>query len=144
MKLAQNKKAFYDYEILEKFEAGIVLTGQEVKSAKNGRISIKGSYVKVREGGTFLQGAVIPPYQPANAPKDYEPQRERKLLLRKDQIERLIGKTRQKGLTIVPLNVYTRNGLIKVQVALVKGKSQEDKREKIKKRDAQRRIRRHL
>ncbi len=142
--LAQNKKAYYDYQVLEKYEAGIVLNGQEVKSIKTGRVSIKGSYVKIRNGEAFLIGATIPPYQPANAPANYNPQRERKLLLKKKQLNYLMGKTRIKGLTLLPLKVYTKNGLIKVQIGLAEGKRKEDKREKIKEREAQRRIRRAL
>jgi len=142
--LAKNKKAYFDYEILEKYDAGIVLTGQEVKSIKNGRISIKGSYVRIRNGEAFLVGAVVPPYQPANAPRDYNPQRERKLLLKKNQLNYLIGKTSTKGLTLLPLKVYTKNGLIKIQIGLGKGKKKADKREKIRKREAERRIRREI
>lgn len=142
--LAKNKKAYYDYEILETYEAGIVLTGQEVKSIKNGRVSIKGSYARIRNGEAFLVGAVVPPYQPANAPENYNPQKERKLLLKRSQLDYLTGKTVTKGLTLVPLKVYTKNGLIKVLVGLAKGKRKEDKREKIRKREAERRIRREL
>ncbi len=142
--LAQNKKAYYDYQILEKYEAGVVLNGQEVKSIKNGRVSIKGSYVKIRNGEAFLIGAVIPPYQPANAPADYNPQRERKLLLKRKQLDYLMGKTRIKGLTLLPLKVYTKNGLIKVQMGLAEGKRRKDKREKIKEREAERKMRRAL
>lgn len=142
--LAKNKRAYYDYEILESYQAGIVLTGQEVKSAKKGRCSIRGSYAKIKSGEVFLLGAVIPPYQPANAPSDYNPQRRRKLLLRKGEIEHLEGKTTQKGLTLVPLKVYTKGGLVKVQIGLARGKKTKDKREKIKRREAERRMRRAL
>ncbi len=142
--LAKNKKAYHEYNILETLEAGIVLTGQEVKAAKKGRISIKGSYAKTKDEEVWLLGANIPPYQPANAPRNYDPQRKRKLLLKKRQIRRLIGKTSQKGLTLVPLKVYTKSGLIKVKIGLAKGKRQYDKREAIRKRQAKREIRREL
>ena len=145
--LAENKKAYFDYQILEKFEAGMVLIGQEVKSIKSGRISIKGSYVVLRQpafGGLpqiYLVGANIPPYQPKNAPKDYNPERSRKLLLNKSEIKRLIGKTKEKGLTLVPLKVYTKNAKIKLAFGIAKGKKKADKRELIKKEEAKREIR---
>ena len=139
---AQNKKAYHDFEILEKIEAGIVLTGQEVKSIKGGRVSIQGSYVRIRGEEAYLEGADVPAYQPANAPKDYNPKKDRKLLLTKAQLKKLGGRTREKGLTLVPLKVYTKQGLVKVEIALAKGKKRQDKREAIKKREADIRIRR--
>lgn len=142
--LGKNKRAFFDYNILEKLETGISLIGHEVKSIKLGRISLAGSYVIIKNEEVFLIGCNIPPYQPANAPPDYDAQRPRKLLLRKPQIKQLIGKTRQKGLTLIPLKVYTKNGLIKIQIGLAKGKKKVDKREKIKEKEAQRRIRKAL
>ncbi len=142
--LAENRKASYDYQIIDKFEAGMVLTGQEVKSIKSGRMSLKGSYVILKDQEPYLIGAAIPPYQPANAPKDYNPNQSRKLLLHKKEINKLIGKTKEKGLTLVPLKVYTKNARIKLEFAVAKGKRKEDKREKIKKREAEREIRRTL
>ena len=133
--LAQNKKAYFDYEILEKFEAGIVLIGQEVKAIKTGHISLKGAYVVIKDNELFLIGANIPPYQPKNAPTDYLPERSRKLLLRKAEIKHLIGKSRQKGLTLIPLKVYTKRGNIKLEFGIARGKKKYDKRETIKKRD---------
>ena len=135
---AQNKKARFDYEILETFQAGIVLIGTEVKAIKTGHISIKGSYVIMRDNELFLIGANIPPYQPKNAPKNYEPERLRKLLLTKSEIKHLIGKTKQKGLTLVPIKVYTVKGKIKILFGIGKGKKKYDKRETIKKREFQR------
>ena len=135
---AQNKKARFDYEILETFQAGIVLIGTEVKAIKTGHISIKGSYVVMRDNELFLIGANIPPYQPKNAPKNYEPERSRKLLLTKAEIKHLIGKTKQKGLTLVPIKVYTVKGKIKILFGIGKGKKKFDKRETIKKREFQR------
>ncbi len=132
---AQNKKARFDYEILETFQAGIVLIGQEVKAIKTGHISIKGSYVIVKENEFFLIGANIPPYQPKNAPKDYDPERLRKLLLTKSEIKHLIGKIKQKGLTLVPIKVYTVKGKVKIIFGIGRGKKKYDKREAIKKRE---------
>lgn len=142
--LAKNKKAYFDYEILEKFEAGIVLIGQEVKSIKAGRISLAGSFVVLRNGEVFLIGANVPAWQPKNAPPDYNPERSRKLLLKKSEIKSLIGKSKQKGLTSIPLRVYTKRGKIKLEFAIVKGKKKVDKRETIKKREVERKIRQVL
>jgi len=142
--LAENKKAYFNYEILEKFEAGISLIGQEVKSIKTRGVSLTGSYVVLKDNEVFWIGINIPPYQPKNAPKDYEPARTRKLLLKKSEIKYLIGKTRQKGLTLVPLRVYTKNGKIKLEFGIAKGKKKADKRELIKKRDVEREIKGEL
>lgn len=139
--ITRNKKAYFNYEILKKFEAGISLIGQEVKSIKSGKINLKGTYVILKDQEVFLVGANIPPYQPKNAPPDYNPKRSRKLLLKKPEIKYLIGKTKQKGLTIVPLRVYTIKRKIKLEFALAKGKKQFDKREIIKKRETERDIR---
>lgn len=138
--LAENKKAYFDYQILEKFEAGLVLIGQEVKSIKSGRISLKGAYVILRNEEPYLIGANIPPYQPKNAPADYNPERSRKLLLSKSEIKKLIGKTKEKGLTLKPLKIYTKNGKIKLEFGIGKGKKKADKREIIKKRETEREI----
>ncbi len=142
--LAKNRKASYNYQIIEKYEAGMVLTGQEVKSIKSGRMSLKGSYVVLKDQEPYLIGATIPPYQPANAPEDYNPGQSRKLLLHKKEIKKLIGKTKEKGLTLIPLKVYTKNARIKLEFAVARGKRKEDKREKIKKKEAEREIRRTL
>ena len=142
--LATNPQAKFDYHILETHEAGLVLTGQEVKSIKNGRVSLKGSYVTIKNEEAWLINAQISPYQPKNAPSDYEPTRSRKLLLHKKEIKSLIGKTKQKGLTLVPLRVYTKGDLIKLEFGLGKGKKKVDKRETIKKREAQRKIKQAL
>lgn len=142
--LSQNKKAFLKYAILEKFEAGIVLIGQEVKSIKSGRINLAGSYVVLKDNEFYLIGCYIPSYQPKNAPPDYNPERSRKILLRKSEIKYLTGKSKQKGLTLAPLRVYTRRGKIKIEFAIVKGKKKVDKRELIKKREVERKIRREL
>lgn len=142
--IAENRKAHFNYQILEKFEAGISLIGQEVKSIKTGRISLGGSYVILKEKEVFLIGANIPPYQPKNAPPDYMPERSRKLLLKKSEIKSLIGKVKEKGLTLIPLMVYTEKGKIKLEFGLAKGKKKIDKREIIKKREIKREIKREL
>lgn len=141
---ADNKKARFDYEVLESFEAGLVLNGQEVKSIRNGNIGLKGSYVIIREGEVYLIGANIPPYQPKNALPDYDPERLRKLLLNKKEIDYLVGKTKEKGLTLIPLKIYSKYAKIKLEFGIAKGKRKADKRETIKKRDTDREIRREL
>ncbi|MCD5384733.1 MAG: SsrA-binding protein SmpB [Candidatus Pacebacteria bacterium] len=138
-----NKKAYFEYNILEKLEAGIVLIGQEVKSIKLGHINLKGSYVIPKDSEMFLIGAHVPPYQPKNI-EDYHPERSRKLLLKKKEIAKLIGKAKEKGLTLVPLKVYSINNIIKVEIGIVKGKKTTDKRESIRRREIDRDIRRSL
>jgi SsrA-binding protein len=144
MSLIQNKKAYFNYEVLEKIEAGIELLGFEVKSLKKGQGSLEGSHIIVRGGEVFVINMQIPPYQPANTPKDYDPARSRRLLLTKKEIENLGKMEEQKGLTIVPLSVYNKGRKLKVEIAIVRGKKKYDKRETIKKRDTEREIRRTL
>ena len=139
---AENRKARFDYEILEKYEAGIELLGTEVKSVRGGQMSLEGAFVIVRGGEAFLINSNIPPYQVKNAPKDYDPLRNRKILLTKKEISDLAGSEKNKSLTIVPISVYNKGRKIKVESALVKGKKKFDKRETIKKRDTDREIRR--
>lgn len=138
--LLENRKVFFDYEVLETFEAGLELLGWEVKSLKNKRGNVAGSRAIIRGGEIFLVGLDIPPYQPSNMPKEFEKERTIKLLLKKKEINHLEGKLSQKGLTIVPLKLYTKNGKIKTDLALVKGKKKFEKRESIKKREAKREI----
>ena len=142
--ILENKKALFNYSILEKFKAGIVLQGQEVKSIKTGKMNLRGSFIIVKESPpeVFLIGANVPPYQPKNTPSDYDPQRSRKLLLRKSEIKQLIGKAKQKGLTMIPLKVYTDKGKIKIEFGIAKGKRKIDKRTQIKKRETEREIQR--
>ncbi|TSC75858.1 MAG: SsrA-binding protein [Parcubacteria group bacterium Gr01-1014_30] len=142
--LAENKKAYFNYEILEKFEAGISLLGQEVKSIKTRGVNLAGSYVVLRNNEAFWVGAKISPYQPKNAPADYNPERSRKLLLKKKEIKYLTGKAQQKGLTLLPLKVYTKVARIKLEFGLARGKKKFDKKELIKKREADREIQRAL
>jgi len=144
MSLVQNKKAYFNYEILEKIEAGIELLGFEVKSLKRGQGSLEGSHITVRGNEAFVISMQIPPYQPANTPKDYDPLRNRRLLLTKKEIESLSEPENQKGLTIVPLSVYNKGRKLKIEIAIVRGKKKYDKREIIKKRDTEREIRRTL
>ena len=127
---------------MEKYEAGIELLGQEVKSVRSGQMSLEGAFVIVRGGEAFLINANIPPYQVKNAAKDYDPLRNRKLLLTKKEIGELADSGRNKSLTIVPISVYNKGRKIKVNVALVKGKKKFDKRESLKKRDTEREVRR--
>ncbi len=132
---ATNKRANYDYEILEKIEGGLVLKGYEVKSIKTGHISLRGAFVTIKGNELFLTNASIPAYQPANMPDNYDPERSRKVLARKSQIKSLIGKISQKGLTLVPIKVYSKHGFIKLEFGVGKGKRKIDKREDIKKRE---------
>lgn len=135
---ATNPKAFHDYEILETTEAGMVLRGYEVKSIKTGKVSIKGSYVKILGGQPYLVGAIISPYQPGNVPDDYKEQADRKLLLNKHQLDSLLGLAQSHGITLVPLKLYDKKGLIKLAIGVARGKKKYDKRESIKKKDVAR------
>jgi len=139
---AENRKARFNYEILEKYETGIELLGIEVKSVRGGQMSLEGAFVIVRGGEVFLINANIPPYQPQNTPKEYDPLRNRRLLLTKKEIKELTDNDKSKSLTIVPISVYNKNRKIKVEIALVKGKKKFDKRETIQKRETDRTIRR--
>lgn len=141
---AENRKARFNYEFLEKYEAGIELLGTEVKSVRSGQMSLEGAFVIIRGGEAFLINANIPPYQVKNTPKDYDPLRNRKLLLTKKEITELAGSEKNKSLTIVPISVYNKGRKIKVEIALVKGKKKFDKRETLKKRDTDREIRREI
>lgn len=145
-KITTNKKALHDYQVLEKLEAGIVLSGPEVKSVKAGQINLKGSYISIDNNSeVWLVNTHIPPYKPAAASQtNYQPTRRRKLLLQKKEIDYLRGKSKEKGLTILPISVYTKGSLIKLEIGLVRGKKQYDKRVTIKKREIDREIRRKL
>ena len=142
--LANNRKALFDYEILEKFEAGLSLLGHEVKSVKKGNLSLKGAYVTFHDNTPLLTNVHITPYQPAGEIPNYDSTRSRTLLLHKSQIKHLRGKAQEKGLTIVPISVYTKNHLIKVAIAVARGKKQFDKRATLRKRDLDREIKRTL
>lgn len=136
--IAQNKKAFHDYEILDKFEAGIALAGSEVKSIRAGRISLKDAFVEIHDNEAFLLRCHISPYLQANI-FNHEPERKRKLLLHGREIHRLDQKVKARGFSIVPLQVFlTDKGLVKVEIALVRGKREYEKKQKLKERDVQR------
>jgi SsrA-binding protein len=141
---AENRKVYFNYEILEKYEAGIELLGIEVKSVRNGGMSLEGAFIIVRGGEIFLINSNIPPFQPNNTPKDYDSLRNKKLLLTKKEITTLAGSEKNKSLTIVPISVYNKGRKIKVEIALVMGKKKYDKRESIKKRDTDRELRREI
>ncbi len=142
--LVDYKKAHFNYEILEKYEAGISLLGFEVKSLKNSQGSLEGAYIIVRGGEAFAVNIFIPPYQEKNTPSGYEPRRNRKLLLNKKEIAELSSKEDGRGLTIVPISIYNKGRSIKVSLAVVRGKKQFDKRETTKKREVDRNIRREF
>ena len=143
--LAQNKKANFDYELLEKYEAGLVLYGYEVKAARAGQLSLKGSFVSLRtkngRSELYLVGCQISPYKQAGPLPDYNQRRERKLLLKRGEIKRLIGQQQSEGLTLIPLKIYTNHSFLKLEFAVARGKKKYDKREAIKKRETERNIR---
>lgn len=142
--IASNKRATFDYELLDRYEAGLVLTGAEVKSVKMGHMSLKGSFVTMHEEELYLTNASVSPYRFAKNAEKYEPNRSRKLLVRKSEIKSLIGKMHVKGLTLVPVRVYTKRRLIKLEFALARGKKAVDKRQDIAKREVKRDIDRKL
>lgn len=141
--IAQNKKAHHDYSIIDTMEAGMVLQGTEIKSIRNSRINLKDGFVRVRNGEAFLYNVHISPYEQGNI-FNHDPLRTRKLLLHKKQIARLVGETKNAGVTIVPLKVYIKNGYAKVLIGLAKGKKSYDKREDLKRKDVDRQIDRTL
>lgn len=132
--IADNRKAYHDYFILEKYEAGIVLTGTEIKSARGGKVQLRDSYADVEGGEAWLKNAHFSPYTHGNI-WNHEPTKKRKLLLHKREIEKLLGKTREKGLTLIPLKMYLKNGILKCELGVCKGKKTHDKREAIQARD---------
>ncbi len=144
MSLIDNKKALFDYAILDELEAGIELFGFEVKSIRNGQGSLKGARVVARGGEAYLVGATIPPWQIANAPKTYDPERPRRLLLNQQEIANVASAEGQKGLTIVPISLYNRGRVVKLGIAIARGKKKADKRSTIQARDEKRRIERTL
>lgn len=135
---AKNKSARHRYEILETYEAGIKLKGHEVKSIRNAQASLKGSYVTFHEGEAYIINMHVSQYKYSRELLSYDPERKRKLLLKKSQIKRLQGKSKEPGLTIVPLSLYNNGRYIKVKIGVVKGKKKHDKREKMKRRDQKR------
>lgn len=139
--VATNRKARHDYQVLDTVEAGIVLTGTEIKSVRSGRVNLRDSYATIRRGEVWLINTHISTYAQANR-ENHEPRRDRKLLLHRHEIDRLSRKVVEKGWTMVPLSLYLKNGKAKVELALVRGKRQYDKREAIAKRDLERQVRR--
>ena len=133
-KIIENRKARHDYHLLERYEAGIVLQGTEVKSLRSGKVNIRDSYARVENGEIFLYDLHISPYDHGNR-ENHDPKRPRKLLLHKREIQKLYGKTQQGGFTIVPTRMYFSRGIAKVEIALARGKGEYDKREAIKERD---------
>ena len=141
--ISVNKRARYDYEISETFEAGLVLQGTEVKSLRQGRVSLKDAYADLQNGEAYLMNSHIDPYEQGNR-HNHDPERPRKLLLRKQEIRRLTGKTQEKGLTLIPTRLYFSRGRAKVELGLAKGKKLYDKRESLKRQSAQRDIERAM
>ena len=141
--IATNKRASYRYHLLERWECGLVLTGTEVKSLRGGKAQLKDGYAQVQDGEVWLYNVHIPPYGPATR-ENHEPERPRKLLMHKREIERLIGKTREKGLTLIPTRLYFKGPHAKVEVALARGKKLHDKRQSLKEADDRREMDRAL
>lgn len=144
MNLVEHKKARFDYEILEEYEAGLELLGHEVKSLRAGQAKLEGAHIIVRGGEAYVVGMVVAPYQPKNTPVDYDPNRSRKLLLTKKEIADIAAAEVQKGLTIVPISVYSKSGKLKMRLAVARGRKKFDKRAVLKKRDTEREMRRTL
>lgn len=143
-KLATNKKAHFDYDILEIFEGGLKLTGPEVKAIKTGHLKLQGAFLHVQNNELWLKNAFVAKYQPAGELSGYDPYQDRKVLVSKKEIKNFIGKNHSQGLTLVPLSVYTRGNLLKLEFALARGKKKYEKRETIKKRDIDRQLKERL
>lgn len=141
---ADNRKATFDYELLERFTAGLELLGAEVKSVRAGKITLAGSYISVRGGEAYLLNTEIAPYQPGNQSSDYDPLRAKKILLSKNEITVLAKAEQTKGLTIIPISVYSKGRFLKLDLAIARGKKKFDKRQAIKKRDVERDLKRTL
>jgi SsrA-binding protein len=141
--VCRNKRAFHEYQVMDRLECGLVLTGTEVKSLRDGQASLEDAYAKVEDGEVWLLGSEIPEYAMGNR-MNHKPKRPRKLLLHRREIGKFVGKASQRGFTLVPLRLYFRNGLAKVELAVARGKQLHDKRQDLKKADAQRDIRRAM
>lgn len=138
--VARNRKAYYDYHVEDRYEAGLVLRGSEIKSIREGRVSLREGYVRPRDGELWLLNVHIGSYKPAGRYFDHDPRRPRKLLLHRYEIDRLIGEVERSGYTIIPLQMYLKNGLAKVEIGLARGKAKHDKRRVIAEREAEREI----
>ena len=143
MTIAENRRARHEYHLLERFEAGIALTGTEIKSLRDGQVTLQRAFAELREGEAYLVGAHISEYAQGNV-QNHDPDRERKLLLHRREIDSLLGKVRERGLTLVPTRMYFKDGRVKVEIALAKGKEARDKRRDLAERDARRQIDRAL
>lgn len=141
--IAENRKARFDYEIVQTFEAGLVLMGSEVKSIRNGQVQLKDSYIAFRGNEAYLQNAHISEYK-ASSYNNHVPERLRKILMHRNELDKMSGQIREKGLSVVPLKMYFLKGRVKIEIALVRGKKRHDKREAIKTRDVQREIQQRL
>ena len=141
--VSENRKAFHDYFIEERIEAGIILTGTEIKSIRNSRVNLKDSYARLEDGELWLHQMHISPYEQGNR-FNHDPLRKRKLLLHRSEIVKLIGKIQLQGLTLIPLKIYLKHGLAKVEIAVCRGKKNYDKRQDMAEKDAKREIERHL
>lgn len=141
--ISDNRKAYHEYFVEEKLETGIILTGTEIKSIRNGRVNLKDSFARVENGEVWLYQMHISPYEQGNR-FNHDPLRKRKLLLNRSEISKLVGKVQQEGLTLVPTKIYLRKGLAKLELGICKGKKNYDKRQDIAERDAKREIDRHL
>ncbi|TSC82865.1 MAG: ssrA-binding protein [Parcubacteria group bacterium Gr01-1014_20] len=139
--ISENRRARFDYEVLENFEAGIELSGQEVKSAKSGKLNLSASYAVIKKGEVWLLNSEIPAYQPKNAPIDYDSKRTRRLLLRSPEIKSLMGRLNEKGLALVALNAHLKKNLIKIDLGLARSRKKHDKREALKKKAIERETR---
>ena len=141
---ALNKRARHDYELLDKLEAGLELLGTEVKSVREGNVSLRGAFVTIHNDEAYLTNATIPPWQVKNAPAEYDPVRPRKLLIKKSQLKSLIGAKQAQGLTIIPIRVYTKGPRVKLEIALARGKRKYDKKQAKRERDIRRDVDRLL
>lgn len=142
--LSDNRQARFQYEVLESFETGIVLQGTEVKSIRQGSVNLRDGYADIKDGEVWLHNVHVSPHSTASQVFNHEPRRKRKLLMHSDEIRRLIGKVEQKGLTLIPLKMYLKNGRVKVSLGLCRGKKLHDKREDLKQKQAKREIERAL
>lgn len=141
--ISDNRKAYHDYFVEEKLEAGIILTGTEIKSIRNGRVNLKDSYARIENGEVWLHQMHISPYEQGNR-FNHEPLRKRKLLLNRSEIIKLVGKVQQQGLTLIPTKIYLKRGMAKIEIGVCRGKKNYDKRQDIAERDAKREIERHF
>ena len=142
--LAVNKKTKFDYDLIDEYEGGLVLSGAEVKSAKKGNVNMKGSFITVQKNELWVKNMHIGKYAPAGKQEDYEPTQDRRIIVHRNELKQLIGKHKAEGLTIVPIRVYTKGALVKIAFALARGKKKHEKRDAIKKRDTDREIREEM